>query len=153
MADTTKEMGSALFEIYNGTSATLTYRETSYASGTFVPITGILKDGYTLQRAKLWGSDAGRSMTGVYSGTLLGIFPKITLKVGRTKLNATDIKTLSILTDQSTADCYFYDPRSKLMVKKAFYFDDVTPVVVSISNTIKYQALEIVAVATSKLSY
>lgn len=153
---TTKDYEGAFFEIYNGTGSSLTYMGTTYKNTAYVPIKEILQGSYSLQRAKLWGSDAGRSMTGVYSGTLLGIFPKVTFKVGRNKLDYESIASLSMLIDQSTANCYYWDSANG-MVLQEFYFDDLTPTAVKIQvnskkELLRYDALEVVAVATKKLS-
>lgn len=154
MPDETKARGKALLEIQNNSGIAVTYQGKTYANGEFVPITRIIKGGYTVQRAKQWGTDTGRSMTGKFSGTLLGIFPKITVKLGKNKLSETDIQALSILTDQSFADCWMYDVRRKKMCKKTFYFDDFTTSVIKIKGTnIMYDTVDIVAVVVDKFKY
>lgn len=39
---------------------------------------------YDVEYDKLWGSDSGRSLAGDMKATLVGIFPKICLKIGAT---------------------------------------------------------------------
>ena len=70
-----------LLQIYNGTGSTITYNGKNYTNGSYVTLGK--QTGYTVQYCKLWSSDTGRSMTGENKGTLIGIFPKITVKLGK----------------------------------------------------------------------
>ena len=66
---------------------------------------------YKLGYKKLWSSDTGRSMTGENKGTLIGIFPKLEIKVGR--LNEDEISTLLSLINVANANVTYYDPEYK----------------------------------------
>ena len=79
---------------------------------------------YSVQYCKLWSSDTGRSMTGENKGTLIGIFPKITVKLGR--LSEDEMSTLINLTNQARANVKYYDVGEKSLVTASFYFGDVS---------------------------
>ena len=53
---------------------------------------------------KLWASDAGRNLAGVMSGTLVGIFPKITLQFRKLTKSEMEIIAEKILNDQKVFD-------------------------------------------------
>ena len=79
---------------------------------------------YSVQYCKLWSADTGRSMTGENKGTLIGIFPKITVKLGR--LSEDEMSTLINLTNQARANVKYYDVGKKSLVTASFYFGDVS---------------------------
>lgn len=66
------------------------------------------------QYPKYWGEDTGRNLAGVFSGTLLGIFPKLVLQFGY--LTKSEIETLAPIFDAKAQSVTYYDP-----VKKANY--------------------------------
>ena len=111
-----------LLQIYNGTGSTITYNGKTYANGSYVTLGK--QTGYTVQYCKLWSSDTGRSMTGENKGTLIGIFPKITVKLG--KLSEDEMSAIINLTNQSRADVKYYDVGKKALVTASFYFGDVS---------------------------
>ena len=111
-----------LLQIYNGTGSTLTYNGQTYANGSYVTLGK--QTAYTVQYSKLWASDTGRSMTGENKGTLIGIFPKISVKLGR--LSEDDMSALINLTNQPRADVKYYDVGKKALVTASFYFGDVS---------------------------
>lgn len=111
-----------LLQIYNGTGASVTYNGKSYANGSYVTLGKQTE--YSVQYCKLWSSDTGRSMTGENKGTLIGIFPKITVKLGR--LSESDMSAIINLTNQSRADVKYYDVGKKALVTASFYFGDVS---------------------------
>ena len=111
-----------LLQIYNGTGAAVTYNGKSYGNGQYVTLGKQV--GYTVQYCKLWSSDTGRSMTGENKGTLIGIFPKITVKLGR--LSEDEMSALINLTNQARADVKYYDVGKKSLVTASFYFGDVS---------------------------
>ena len=78
---------------------------------------------YKLGYKKLWSSDTGRSMTGENKGTLIGIFPKLEIKVGR--LNEDEISTLLSLINVANANVTYYDPEYKKVTTASFYFGDI----------------------------
>ena len=57
---------------------------------------------------KLWGKDAGRNLAGSMSGTLLGIFPKITLTFR--KLTQAEMNVIAPILDSATQSLKYYDP-------------------------------------------
>ena len=63
-------------------------------------------------------------MTGENKGTLIGIFPKITVKLGR--LSEDEMSAIINLTNQSRADVKYYDVGKKALVTASFYFGDVS---------------------------
>lgn len=77
---------------------------------------------YEVQYCKLWSSDTGRSMTGENKGTLIGIFPKIILKLGQ--LTADEMKQFLSLVNQANADVKYYDTEKQEIVEASFYFGD-----------------------------
>lgn len=111
-----------LLSIYNGTGSTIAYNGTNYPNGYFVPLGK--KTAYTVAYCKLWASDTGRSMTGENKGTLIGIFPKITVTLGR--MSEEDTSAIINLTMQPRADVKYYDVGTKSLVTASFYFGDVS---------------------------
>lgn len=111
-----------LLQIYNGTGYSVTYNGKTYANGSYVTLGKQTE--YKVQFSKLWSSDTGRSMTGENKGTLIGIFPKITVKLGR--LSEDDMSAIINLTNQSRANVKYYDVGSKALVTASFYFGDVS---------------------------
>lgn len=111
-----------LLQIYNGTGSPVTYNGKTYADGSFVTLGKQTE--YKVQFCKLWSSDTGRSMTGENKGTLIGIFPKISVKLGR--LSEDEMSAIINLTNQARADVKYYDAGTKGLVTASFYFGDVT---------------------------
>ena len=108
-------------EIQNKTGSAITYQGTSYANNAYVPLGGIAK--YSVTGHKLWGEDSGRSMTGSNKGTLIGIFPKITITL--IDPNENDMQAILLLTDQAATSVKYYDAVSKSQKTNSFYFGDV----------------------------
>ena len=111
-----------LLQIYNGTGSTIAYNGKSYANGSYVTLGK--KTAYDVQYCKLWSSDTGRSMTGENKGTLVGIFPKITVALGR--MTEDDMSAIINLTNQPRADVRYYDVGAKALTTASFYFGDVS---------------------------
>lgn len=111
-----------LLQIYNGTGSTITYNGKTYENGSYVTLGKQTE--YGVQFCKLWSSDTGRSMTGENKGTLIGIFPKITVKLGR--LSEDDMSAIINLTNQPRADVKYYDVGAKALTSASFYFGDVS---------------------------
>jgi hypothetical protein len=63
-------------------------------------------------------------MTGENKGTLIGIFPKISVKLGR--LSEDDASAIINLTMQARANVKYYDVGKKDIVTASFYFGDVS---------------------------
>ena len=57
---------------------------------------------------KLWGSDTGRNLKGKFSGTLVGIFPKITLTFR--KLTKAEMNIIAPILNSGTQTLKYYDP-------------------------------------------
>ena len=57
---------------------------------------------------KLWGSDTGRNLKGQFSGTLVGIFPKITLTFR--KLTKAEINIIAPILNAGSQTLTYYDP-------------------------------------------
>ncbi len=111
-----------LLHIYNGTASTITYNGANYPQGSYVPLGK--KTAYSVAYCKLWSSDTGRSMTGENKGTLIGIFPKITVSLGR--MSEDDMSAIINLTMQARANVRYYDVGKKDLVEASFYFGDVS---------------------------
>jgi hypothetical protein len=111
-----------LLQIYNGTGSTIAYNGKSYPNGTYVTMGK--KTAYKVQYCKLWSSDTGRSMTGENKGTLIGIFPKINVELGR--LSEDDMSAIINLTNQPRANVKYYDVGAKALTTASFYFGDVS---------------------------
>ena len=63
---------------------------------------------------KLWSSDSGRNLAGTMSGTLIGIYPKLTLQFGR--LNKTQLEIIIPILDAQNQTVTYYDPNKHLFV-------------------------------------
>lgn len=57
---------------------------------------------------KLWGSDTGRNLAGKYSGTLVGIFPKLIMTFR--KLTKAEMNTVAPILDSASQTVQYYDP-------------------------------------------
>lgn len=71
---------------------------------------------------KLWSSDSGRNLAGTQSGTLIGIFPKITLQFR--KLTKSELEVITPLLDAPTQSVKYYDPNKKATVTMTTYSGD-----------------------------
>jgi len=71
---------------------------------------------------KLWGKDSGRNLAGTQSGTLLGIFPKITMQIR--SLNKTELETLAPFLDSAYQTVGYYDPNKKQQTTMNTYSND-----------------------------
>lgn len=71
---------------------------------------------------KLWASDTGRNLAGVQSGTLIGIFPKITIQFK--PLSKIDLEKLAPILDSAIQSLTYYDPVKKDEVTLSTYTGD-----------------------------
>lgn len=71
---------------------------------------------------KIWASDTGRNMAGSYSGTLIGIFPKIIVQFR--KLKKSEIEQIIPILDSATQNVQYYDPFKKRKITIATYTGD-----------------------------
>lgn len=71
---------------------------------------------------KLWANDSGRNLAGAMTGTLIGIFPKITLEFR--PLTKTELEIIVPLLDKATQSVRYYDPKKKAYVTMSTYSGD-----------------------------
>ncbi len=71
---------------------------------------------------KLWSKDTGRNLAGTMSGTLLGIFPKLTLQFR--KLTKAELEVLIPILDRPSQTVTYYDPNKKTNVTMPTYTGD-----------------------------
>lgn len=134
-----------LISIQNNTGVSLTYQGVTYASGEYVPLGKLIQ--YDTQFAKLWSSDTGRSMTGENKGTLVGIFPKLLLSVGR--MGDEDLSAFLYLVNQASANITYYDFQYKSTITASFYFNDAEVVLLS-KRLMLHDKAEIHAIANKR---
>lgn len=63
---------------------------------------------------KIWSSDTGRNMAGTNSGTLVGLFPKITMTFRR--LNEEEVGVILSLFNKAENKVTFYNPDLKKII-------------------------------------
>lgn len=131
--------------IQNRTGQSLSFQGKIYANNSFVNMSKIIT--YKVGYKKLWSSDTGRAMTGENKGTLVGIFPKLTLKVG--SLTEKDAQTLELLTMVANTQVRYYESASGKTVTNMFYFGDVDDEITKFS-TMRHKSIEISIIATKK---
>ena len=77
-----------------------------------IMVNGVSWGQYLLQAKydynKLWAGDTGRNLAGSLSGTLIGIFPKITLTFR--KLTKAEMNIVAPVLDSATQSLTYYDP-------------------------------------------
>lgn len=71
---------------------------------------------------KLWGSDTGRTLSGQWTGTLIGIFPKFECTFR--KLTQAEIEYLVPILDASYQSLTYYDPYKKAKITIQTYTGD-----------------------------
>lgn len=72
---------------------------------------------------KIWSTKSGRNMAGTNSGSLVGIFPKITMKFR--KLNNEEIGTVLSLFNKAENKVTVYNPDlGKILNNMSFYSND-----------------------------
>lgn len=71
---------------------------------------------------KLWANDSGRNLAGEMTGTLIGIFPKITLQFG--KLTKSQLEIIIPILDSARQTVTYYDPNKKANVTMTTYTGD-----------------------------
>lgn len=71
---------------------------------------------------KVWGSDTGRNLAATFSGTLKGIFPKITVQFR--KLTRSEAELLTPILDKATQNVQYYDPNKKDKLIMTTYTND-----------------------------
>ena len=71
---------------------------------------------------KLWASDSGRNLAGVMSGTLIGVFPKLTLQFRA--LTKEELEIIVPILDAPLQSVSYYDPNKKDLVLMDTYTGD-----------------------------
>ena len=71
---------------------------------------------------KLWSEDSGRNLAGTQSGTLIGIFPKITVQFK--KLNQEELEQIAPILDKAIQNVTYYDPNKKKNITMSTYTGD-----------------------------
>jgi len=71
---------------------------------------------------KLWSEDSGRNLAGTQSGTLIGIFPKITVQFK--KLSQEELEQIASILDSATQNLTYYDPSKKKNITISTYTGD-----------------------------
>jgi hypothetical protein len=72
---------------------------------------------------KVWSEDTGRNIAGSMTGTLLGIFPKLTLSF-KPHLTQAELEILAPVLDASSQSVTYYDPNKKTDVTMTTYTGD-----------------------------
>ena len=72
---------------------------------------------------KIWGKDTGRNMLGSNSGTLLGIFPKLTLQFNP-NLKKEDLKIISKILNSAEQQTTYDDPELERKTTLSTYTGD-----------------------------
>ena len=104
---------------------------------------------YKIGRAKLW-KNADRNMSGDVRACLIGIFPKITMKVGI--LNQEEMANLTALLDQDFFTVTWFDVRIQQVISTQYYAGDYDVDLLSKSKGL-YQPFEVNLVPVSKRRY
>ena len=104
---------------------------------------------YKIGRAKLW-KNADRNMSGDVSGFLIGIFPKIIMKVGYTTQE--EMSQLTQLLDQDYFTVTWFDVRIQQTISTRYYASDYE---VELDNKEKgrYKPFDVNLVPVSKRRY
>lgn len=71
---------------------------------------------------KLWSEDSGRNLAGSQSGTLIGIFPKITVQFK--KLSQDELEKIAPILDSAVQNLTYYDPNKKSNITMSTYTGD-----------------------------
>lgn len=104
------------------------------------------------QYPKLWGDDTGRNLAGTFTGTLLGIFPKIIVQFR--KLAKDELETIAPILDSQSQSVTYYDPVKKQNTTIQTYTGDWSIVNKSIvgHNGIKNEGFSISFISTKRRS-
>lgn len=111
-----------------------------------VDYTGSVLTPFDIERNKLWGDDTGRVMSGDWVGTLIGIFPKLVVKI----LPKTEDELASLLNilDSASQSVKYYSPKHQRLADLGTYTGDYK---LSIINLDPYYAeITISFIATRK---
>ena len=104
---------------------------------------------YKIGRAKLW-KEANRNMSGDTRATLIGIFPKIVMKIG--VCTQEEISKLCELLDQDYFVVEWFDVRIQDTISTKYYASDYDTDLLNKSKGL-YQSFEVSLVPVSKRRY
>ena len=104
---------------------------------------------YKIGRAKLW-KDADRNMAGDVRATLIGIYPKIQMKIGVTTQE--EMSKLTQLLDKDYFTVTWFDVRIQETISTKYYASDYDTELLSKSRGL-YQPFEVSLVPISKRRY
>jgi hypothetical protein len=104
---------------------------------------------YKVGRAKLW-KESERNMSGDIRATLIGIFPKIQVKIGYT--TEEELSAITELLDASFFDVTWFDVRTQSVTTAKYYASDYE---VELENKKKglYKPFDVSLVPVSKRRY
>lgn len=71
---------------------------------------------------KLWGKDTGRNLAGSWVGSLVGIFPKLTMQFR--KLTKSEVETIAPILDKAYQSTTYYDANKRAYVTMQTYSTD-----------------------------
>lgn len=104
---------------------------------------------YKIGRSKLW-KDSDRNMAGSVRATFLGIYPKITIKVGY--LTQEEMSNLTKLLDQDFFEVEWFDVRVQATTTAKYYASDYDTELYSKIRGL-YQPFEVSLVPCEKRKY
>lgn len=97
-----------------------------YINTNSIIINGVVMGEYITQAQfgyhKLWADDAGRNLNGDFSGSLIGIFPKIILQFQ--PLTKEQLEVITPILDSARQTVTYYDPFKKANVTMTTYTGD-----------------------------
>lgn len=121
-------------------------------SNTLLKIDGIkipkIKE-YKVGRNKLW-KDSTRNMNGDIRATLIGIFPKITIKFA--SMTETEMQLITGLLDKEFFDVTYFDPRTSQEHTAKYYAADFETEIFSKNKEI-YSPFDVSLIPVSKRRY
>lgn len=111
-----------------------------------VDYTGSVLTPFDIERNKLWGDDSGRVMSGDFVGTLIGIFPKLVVKI--LPKTEDELANLLAILDSPTQVVKYYSPRHKRLASLGTYTGDYKLSIVNLDPY--YSEITISFIATKK---
>lgn len=103
--------------------------------------------GYKVGYMKLWSEDTGRSMKGSNKGTLVGIFPKLSITMGSMSAAKMSAFLSKVNTASQTVD--YYDTERQNYVSNSFYFGDAEDELARMS-TMRHKPITISVIANER---
>lgn len=101
------------------------------------------------QYPKLWGDDTGRNLAGDFTGTFLGIYPKI--KLSFRKLTKDELQLIAPILDAPEQTFTYYDPFKQQTITLSTYTGDWNVINKNIvNNKKKNEGFEISFIAKSR---